>query len=242
MIYSCKKEENKPEETPETPTTKSCQLLNRQTDAGMVYKSYEYDSQGRLTKIQDYNSGVLDPTDFQTFEYSSTEVNTYDENHILLAKWLINSNGYATTEYAYLDNDTTYFEYNSDGYLVKETTHTGGSSHTIERKDYTISGGNVIKEERFENDSLYETIDFEYYSDKLSKSQIGSNYQLGSIYLKGVKNKNLTKKITYTSTFSSVDIDEYVYELNENGYVTRVSQTNNGSSTPNVWRYSYTCN
>lgn len=121
------------------------------------------------------------------------------------------------------------FEYNGDDLLKIQTT--SDNSNIPETQVATYVNGNMVKLATTSSEST-----LEYFTDK--KLQQGDFLEISSLVQNGVSiypHKNLVKTIA-----SGSNVQNFNYEFNSDGTISRVTSTN-GSSVSTV-SYQYQCN
>jgi hypothetical protein len=208
------------------------------------YETYEYDSQNRIVKINDYYNGTIDES--YTFQYSGSQI---------IAKIFEEGQLEQTTTYNLVDNlpktstvtesetvqvvNNTYtqtevtnssYEYNSAGLVTKiinstqlTSTQPGFTPRTErDTASLTYLNGNLIKEV-YPGSYGRGTITYEYYTDKLN-----SLPQQDAEYIVFMKpSKNLIKKATGVYTYSggtSTSTTNYTYQFNSDGLITKITE------------------
>jgi len=199
--------------------------------------SYEYDNDARLLKLKSLDNS------YSTADYSTTMIiityynadGTLDANQTeqinLDSKGLATSIIYTSTKksaalnkphlFKYSTNGNTTYSttYNTDGFILTRTIATPDYTNIV---NHTITNDNVTKEDEVYTpkggtSSTY-SFAYEYYTDKINT--IGM-YNTG-IYYNGKDNKNLYKKKTVISGSTSYILNNYEYEFDGKGRVSKI--------------------
>jgi hypothetical protein len=229
LTSSCKKSDDSNNPTPTlSKKVQTIQYSNGNTE------TFEYNSDGKLSK--DTETGPVTNNDYtDTYTYSgniitetSTSLNAGTTHTLAIT---LNSQGYISniTEVYANQNYVETFEYDNSGYLTKETeTPEGNDIYTY---TYTYTNGNRISETVAKNSSNVQTVYYEYYLDK--ENALSAEKLVGECY-SGKSDKNLIKRITYSSS----EIESYTYEYDQDNYVTK--QTTTAVDGTTSWKtYSY---
>jgi len=201
--------------------------LNADFNASII--NLEYYSDGKLKKIDQINKAIIE------YEYSGNSViekdTIYDEGITVTTKYNLNSNGRATSA---TDPSTYSFEYDSQGYLVKESN---SFTNYVDCLISEIKNGNVASVTYTQNGKPMWTHTYEYYTDKyctFNYNQTGSTFhvRVGLDFL-GVGNKNLVKRSVLNDLGSTVTYD-YSYVYNSDGDITRMIVSSTGGVIVNV--------
>ncbi|MCO4292218.1 hypothetical protein NF867_05000 [Solitalea sp. MAHUQ-68] len=242
------------------PGNTSCVISSETDDANVKQIDYEYDSQNRPVKIQEYTGGT--PDGYENIAYSAGKVvvTSYTQANVKESEftYTLDGNNRATK----LDGTTTQddggftmtsiisttFQYDSDGHIIKSVT-TGTETSTDPQNpgpfnstittDFTYTNGNLTTmkmtiEAEGSPVQFVTTDTYEYYTDKNETRNIGDF----SEFFLGKGSKNLIKKVTSTSSGVS-SVTDYVYETNSDKQITKQTTTSNGVS--DVTKYVYTC-
>ena len=239
LIFSCSKKEVTP--------VPNCTLQSFDTDSpetGMTSAKYEYDTQGRLTKLTN------DETNLQTtYSYFSSQVNATQLNQktgsISRYVYDLNSKGLAIALNITFSNSTSKqkytYEYDANDYTIKTTYQLTDSNNQITSQRTTISSyqdGNLITSESDDASKVTYT----YYTDKVL------SYNVGLIFL-GKRSTNFIKTVQYVSSKSTVytySKTDNVNEYDNSGFLTKQTQirtkTSDGStSTLKLSNYKFSC-
>lgn len=243
---------NKKDHSQPQPSVPSCFMTS--TLSGNYLTTFQY-SNGRLISLITYDQSNNNKVyDSMVYSYSGNlvTITDYDQNNVSsIDKILLGSNNYALSETkityydTYTEYDTTFYEQNSEGYLIKSSEITStvyaNLSNSIVRdttvKIYVLTDGNVTSDTTYYNGQKT-FINYVYYTDKPNLSNLshrGSpNIFLYSFY--GKPNKNLFKEYNYGPYGNGQNPELYSYEFDSNGYVTKT----NISDTSGVSNQSYT--
>jgi len=218
-IVSCKKTDDN--YTPNIVVKKLASL--NQTSSNAAYNigltSFEYYPDGKLKKIDKVNKRIIE---YEYSENSVVEKSThYNESSSWTTTYNLNSNGLAISA---TDTDPYTFEYDAQGYLLKEEYPIGYYEDCITSE---IKNGNVSLVTYTMNGNTKRTVSFEYYTNKyctFNINQVGNSFHgvVGLDFL-GKRSVNLVKsyvindpQLNYPITYDC----SYIYD--SNGDVTRV--------------------
>jgi hypothetical protein len=238
VFPSCKKEDEKPQP--------SCRITKEDSDLTSENKyDYEYDGAGLLKTVVAYEeSNVIQRYAFGKYEYE------YNQQQKLIKTKFIHYN----EADAIFDTSTAY-EYDEKG-RWRKTTVINNSGQITEAQEATYSGDKITIKRTFSNsyNDYQEVLEYsgenlikstnsdgvttyEYYSDKENKME-------PVIKLRLLASKNLLKTSVRTSLSSIYAItDNYTYEFNEKGYVTKSVKENDSGNThySTTTTYEYEC-
>lgn len=215
-LYSCKKES-----TPAVPAEKKLAKIQDATN-GLFYE-FTYNNEGRLIENKTHSFS-------RKFDYSTSLIKTdiYSTSNALLYRVVptATSNGkvtgISTTSYK-ADGSVNYvepstYQYNADGSMLSY-----GYGTYLYTKTHT--NGNLTLVNATNNGAFHTKMEVEYYTDKPAKLNINwfeNRYMSEFLCDKaqfGTWNKNLPKKITYSST-GYMDTIEFTYTFDSEGYIT----------------------
>ncbi len=254
ISISCKK---KSEPVPYCPPSKTCYIKQIRADKRGMLENIEY-VDGRVSRVYanwTFGDEIREFKSELTY-YNDSVVETmkgpgFDD----LYKYKIGSNGKIDnrtfkrvtqtsngipTAFEY---DTTTYEYDIDGYLVKQDhinvqmkedgTYSNKNTYSV---IFTIDNGNVISATTYSNGIITSTTIYEYYSDLINRTGYGDAYVLWPEAF-GKLTKNLLKKtITENAT------TEYFYDLDQYGNVIKQKVSNNGGPvTTSIDEVIYDC-
>ena len=229
IVPSCKKSSD---DNPSVETPSNSNKLSIINMDGSPFISVEYNSSGKVSKIITA-PGSTNPL-VRSFEYNGAAVTIKYSGASLgntdTEVYTIGSNSFASRMIATDTSglkDTTDYEYDTNGYLITETTRTHVYS-------YSISGENIISETKSSTGSVTQ---YEYYSDKINPTSF--DYPFPSVQniagLLGKASKNLLKK-----TSNSAYIDDISYEFDSEGNVTKSTIAEKHISTNNTNTHTFT--
>ena len=238
MIFSCKKEESTTNDTP----SNDCIIYSKDSSGSKVSSEHFINSNGKLVKIE-YSDSL--PEDVY-YKYSGNMVIRMNYVNEEKGRYVLSSNSYAIrlTEKHNDYIDTTEFEYDAEGYLIKSTWYSG-STIGCSYSNNQYSGGNLIKTVYTSNGSQDSSIvSYEYYLDKESKNFINGQFGQKEWFFYGKRLKNLVKKKTFVyylegSVFRT-EVIEFIYELNDKGYVSKKTDVLS-SGHKRIYTYQYSC-
>lgn len=164
-------------------------------------QTFEYNSDGKLSK--------------ESYGTDDSKSYTYSGNNIFILRLyygktshdtlILNSQGFVSKSKLFNDSQTMSYEYNDDGYCIKETFSLEG--HEPKITNYTYVNGNLVTDG---------TNSYERYLDKANT--IDNEHRGINFY--GKSSKNLVKQSIY-SYGSGSDIYTYTYEYDQDNYVTK---------------------
>lgn len=206
------------------------QIIQQDEDGGTMIWKFDYDNQGRVTKMTHEDEYTL-------FSYSSNyiDITEHYSGNDLNYKATLNSKGYIAsiteTDRETGAKNTTNYEYNSNGYLIKETW-TGETGYL----QCTWNNGDLINEHRTGTDPM----DYNYeYTSHIAKQNIDlfafmygychvdDPDFLGVSGLLGKKSAHLIK----SSTSQEDANNTFDYELDGNGNPIKVTMTSEYETT-----------
>lgn len=188
------------------------------------YQLYEYDENGNLAKNEEYFAdGTLD--DVETYEYDEND-NLIKEKHDEYNEdgaWdytniiVYNENGECIREeYAYSNGYKDAFEYDVDGYVVKEThTQPDGLEYTM-RYEYDANKNRV--KEFYESSDGYEYVN-EYEHDEsgnIIKEALTTSEDYERVMEYEYNENGSCVKESYKDSYGVEHITEYEYDENGN--------------------------
>lgn len=211
LVSSCKKDDNGSTfQFDKYPRIKSIQYG---VDSSSSIDYYEYDSKGRLNKLNQYGSILK-------IEYSDTKVAWISQDSKDTMLYKLNSKGLAISVTDYL-----YYEYDENGYLIHwyiDVTNAGFIS---------ILNGNMSSGKRIYSDDTT----FYIYEFSQKNNTIG-NENKGMSFL-GKQNINLTSKQISLKNSEPPDTVYYSYEFDIKGRV--VKQIENQAGKTHITMYTY---
>lgn len=245
---SCKKK-NDPD--PISTSFKDCYITQIRSDKSGMLRNIEY-LNGKVSRVNTawtsgndilvyiseltyYNDSVVEAFKGPAFDQVIThKIGANGKIEISVHKNIDDATIGTPTTFKY---DTTYFEYDADGYLIKrESINTLNSYININTTIFKIANGNVISETRSYNGTVVSTTTYEYYPDLMYRSGGGRNYELWPDDF-GKPSKNLVKKV-----IDDNNTTEYFYQLDQNGNVVKVTTSvNGGPITTSIDKASYDC-
>jgi hypothetical protein len=222
LLSTCKKDE----------TTTTCKVIqSKLVDANTtdtIVANFTYGSDGKLIKL-DMGGG-----NYTTYTYSGgTMTKIVYTNNIMSETdvYTLNSSGYADIAINKNANSqvvsNTVYVYDENGYLTTKTTtmtadntdvttttysYDDNGNRTSTITDHYVGGNDVFNSEN----------DFEYYTDKINKNA-------STIAYEGKSNTNLAKTNTYTVMGNLALTTTYAYELDANGYISKLTTVSGGS-------------
>lgn len=240
-----------------TNPIKVCLISKVSNPADTSYMTYEYDSQNRITRANDFYHGRLDES--FTFEYTGSQIieKIYEENVLEETITYTLTGGLPSTSTStYKDTVTktqadsgqtpvtrTYiqtivtagkYQHNSEGYLTQKistetiTSTEPGFGTQIFRDTTTYTYQNGnLATERYSSLTSREITTYEYYTDKLNSVPANE-------FILTKSNKNPVKKRTSVYTYqggSSTSTANYTYEYTPEGLIKNVNESYNGGQT-----------
>jgi hypothetical protein len=201
------------------------------------------DTEGRITSVEtDLEINRFDfGKDSVTFtEFSKTEnriVYEFKGKRDSTGKLM---SGIATASYSVSSPDTVihHFEYNAEGYLVKEFRDYGKNS--VYAIIYEYEHGDAVKIYTYYNDELYNTKELEYFTDKKNLTGLEDfKFRRTINSLAGKTSNHLVKKITSTARNGKLNYSfNYEYETDEEGLPVKAI-TMKGKKINSVTTYFY---
>ena len=148
--------------------------------------------------------------------------------------------GVATASYSVSSPDTVihHFEYNTEGYLVKEFRDYGKNNlYTIV---YEYEQGDAIKIYTYSNDELYNTKSLEYFTDRKNLTELEDfKFRKNINSLAGKTSNHLVKKISSVARNGKLNYSfDYEYETDEEGLPVKAI-TMKGKKINSVTTYFY---
>lgn len=215
-----------------TPAPAATNALVKKMTESLSVSNYEYDAQGRLSKIF-RSSGIK--TEY-TYAANLITQTTYKANgdFDFAYKYELDAKGKAVkTTLSSNANYTVVHVYNSEGYLIKHIDNINGQSSGA---DYFYSNGN-LDSIRYINGSnnWYMTRKKTYYTNQSNVLGDESNY---GNFFGGKQNKNLLKSDLYISADGlSTNLTNYSYEFDAQGRVNKLTTTHDANL--NIYYYEY---
>jgi hypothetical protein len=261
MLASCQKNTTDPN-NPLPAWNSGCRLTSMQWDWDSVKMAAQYDAAGRLSRINDFDTSILKW--FTTFEYQSDRVITRDSIPAtssypaylsMLTTYEIGSNDYASKSYFTnypTVHDTTYYTYDNDGYCTQTIRrhygkYSNGSFHLdyTETHDYTIAGGNRVKDSATYDGDLYNSdykrvLRLEYYPEQ--REYVVNFHSSFDYPFLGKKNVSLVKtENDWHSGFGNSAPMTYSYSFDAAGKPVTVFVTNTGNNGTGEYYLGYEC-
>lgn len=201
---------------------------------GKLLKVYRTDKTG-LTENYTYKSAIEAVI---TRNFSDGSVgNTFNAT--------LNDKGYFT-KFSQISNVapfTIVSTYDPDGYLKTQVATYPNSASDNSNLVNTITNGNLIKSVTYNSKGILSyTTDYTYYEDKLNKVDLIANGNRPDTNGKFSKNLIKTFKITYAD--KKIDLYEYTYDLNANGFVKSLTEkytAPDGKVSTQINTYDYVC-
>lgn len=195
--------------------------------------AYEYDKQGRLTKVFSSTNESHESEHTTTYTYSNKVVTeqVYDKNgkieEILIYE--LNDKGYISSEKSYYQKDnngnidmtkpayTSFYHYDSNNQLIRES---GEGNFT-----FTWNNGNLVtwESQGGSGDTWKENFTYSQYENKANLN-IDCEIEVGNLYV----SKYLVEKDTFKRNGESEYDREssattYKYKFDKDGYVTEIA-------------------
>lgn len=219
-VASCSKEKTG---NPTAPARQGNKKLVKTTyvynNGSPEYQSFSYDGENRLSSYSNNNYSY-------NFTYTSSSLinvtrkkNNSIDQHIECS---LNSNG-VITKMLYKDLAGTVtciqeYEYNSDGYLIKEKGSYPGSYSYEE--SFIIENGNAISSKLYYDGILYNTRSYYYDMAKLNKTPFSHAGKWASDYLFGKPSKNIhTEYKDYDKNGVLAWHSRHSYVLDADGFI-----------------------
>lgn len=139
------------------------------------------------------------------------------------------------------DGYTNLYTYDVNGFK-NAVTNTYTDAALSSNSTFVYSNGNLTQEKNFKKNVLQYTVDYTYYEDKANKVDLVNNQNRPDLY--GAFSKNLVKTIKYTYADKSVEMYEYTYDLNANGFVKSLTEKytdKTGALTSQNNAFEYIC-
>jgi len=196
--------------------------------------TYEYNSDGKVSKSIDTGDGVHGGGYTFTYTYSGNIITTTTvepTGRITNEVSTLNSQGYIskTTGTRGSQNYAITYEYDNSGYCIKEIFSESNSNQIT---TYIYTNGNKTSSTYTEG-TYTSLVTYEYYLDK--ENTLSDEHLFGMSY-RGKSSKNLIKKETYPP--SNTSFTAYTYDYDQDNYVTKLTNTYNDGTT--YWEtYSY---
>lgn len=241
LVIACKKD---------NPAVKEigCQLSS--LGFGSFTLQMNYNADGGIARVGLLNKDTA--LEYYTYTYTPGKVMElgYSAKGQLFSTgtYTLGSNGYASLGVLVYEDgmDSTYYTYNSDGYLTsaRKVSYSNNNgtyvwSATL-ASTYTIENGNKVKETNTNKgtDVNYTSaLTYEYYADKPGYDGLYSEYTF-----LGKHNASLLKKTTnvYNGTESST---AYSYEFDTEGRPTKSiqKQTSASGTSTSTWLLQFAC-
>lgn len=195
-------------------------FVSKVTFAGNDYMMFHYDSNNRLTKVEEYDNGELDY--YATYSYTG--------NNISKVEWF-SADGSR--------EDTETIKYDAQNRIIEILDDYEGETN---KTTFTYNNqGNIEKRERFDSDGImYSRTSYTNYDDKhrpLSALRGYFDYYQGS-------SKNNPGRETYAYFYDGQQqgefVSEYAYTYNDKGFPTKTVETYDGRTY--ITNFTYQCN
>jgi len=241
LFISCKKNPSTNE-----PALTGCRISSLKMAEAET--KMNYDPQGNLKLITEYqNNTKMGYTEF-TYTTSQIVENLYDNTGGLsgTATYTLGSNGFPkyVVSDGYGTTDSTYYTYNSNGYLIKldkrnylKTNNVFQLNYSL-TEDYTITDGNRTHQKETVRGAYHydRDVDYEYYMDQPYYTGINGDYPF-----LGKTNASLLKKMSYTeSNYPTVVSHQYQFDADHKPI--KLTSTLSGSTDITNISLDYTCN
>ena len=206
LFQSCSKKEN--------PIGPLGPLLKMLTLDGLVFYSYLYDDNGRITIMTSSGIPYGNQFDSTTFYYQDNMVTKklYTDGILSQIEYGTIHNGFMVSMHGAKIDSSLYwnidYTYNANGFLIREIHNENGSVSTWQ-VDYEIVDGNVGSKIRTGTNPV--TYTYIYYEGSLNTLGI---IQQGTWV--GTYNKNLYKSVTRKNNFTNTV--PYFYTFDDNGF------------------------
>jgi hypothetical protein len=193
-----------------------------------------YNSNGTVSKIEEYEVGTLFNTNTYTYEPGKASyVNTSGREK---GEYVLDSKGRATSSaiiyYQGQDPSTatsgiiSTYKYNSAGNLVeKKEDYSSQSGTTSYLKTYQWTNGNMTTEIEVSSNNTSSVTNYEYYTDKSN----AMSFTESAIEFTGVASKNLIK--TSKEGKTGAVITSFSYEFNSAGKPTKIIFDEDGAKS-----------
>lgn len=230
IVSACKKTNKQDEPTP-VAAEKLC-LLDSVTSAGGTNINFRY----KNNVLNSVETGDLNS--FNYYYSQTTFIDSSFKRGVLrtVKSYFLNDKKKATMSIDYnvenKSNDTTFYFYNLEGYLTKDSTNKIVKSNLdpskkviyIRTSSYTWLNGNIIREEFTSKEEQgavsVNIVDYEYYLDKIDNSTYFT-MQPNAIFT-GKINRNLISQIKYKSETTA---RIYTYEFASDGRVVKLDKS-----------------
>ena len=222
---SCKKDKT---------TEVSCTIKSIRTPTSTVL--LEYDASGFISTITDSASGTYSlhtasGTQLTAQSYTAADIPSGSPH-----QYIINSAGLIVLDIGF---DSTFYTYNTNGQMIKQTTGAGTNITTA----FTYEDDNVSAAVQYDGSgNIIHTINYDYYTNQENKS--GLNFLVGfladSRY--GKPSKNLLRQVQSSNGGATIKYTNFSYDLDANGYITGYNQLNQPDNTYASVALSYNCN
>jgi hypothetical protein len=170
ILISCKKDPQNSNVT----TTENCRLEELRNKMGKKVCSYEYFSDNKIKKILDFDTTTANLRSYVLFDYAANKVvkNSFDVNDLLLysESFSLNNLGWASYKTSSQTNysDTSYFEYDSLGYLIKSIEKVAFNS--FDTLYYSYNEGKRVLITSKAKPHTIDSIKYEYYDFKIPRN------------------------------------------------------------------------
>jgi hypothetical protein len=192
-----------------------------------------YDAQNRVTKMAFFDEDGT-PVEYETYTYSPGKITVqyFDDTQTPdgSEEYILNTNGtvnYIARSSSYgpnVRNDTLFHTYDSEGHntQVKSKTVVAGPimSTSYDFATFTYSNGNMIQSKNELADGEVYIVDYTYTTLVDKNHVFDGAFMIPGLY--GTGSKNLVES---GSNDDATYSEDYIYEVNANGYVTRMKST-----------------
>ncbi len=241
LLAACKKDEPTPISSKSTTTNPIGNCLAADFFInGKLETKFEYNSKKQLSRVlYGFEDNTID--EIREFSYIDNVLLEFNPDNNTTVRFNINSKNAITQaveeEDAYIDS--IFYVYSAENLLNSYTInryYKNSAKKDVFKTINTFENGNTKDSKDYKNDTLINTSTYEYYLDKIDKSNFGAfnchTYRLFSGFY-GSGNKNLIKKLSNdTNTYS------FAYTLNAENYIQDfTSELINGKAT-----MGYLCN
>lgn len=235
VLISCHKEQPTPPDT----TGDYCGLASVSNQFNQLMRSYKYNLDHKIQKIITFDTANGNIEYYTEYNYGTSQIiTTYfyaDGSPGHAQYYLLNELGYPEKKIVSTSfrNDTAYFEYDHDGYLIKSISMHGSGGYDTLHYNYSegkrtiiISPGGVPS---------FDTIKYEYYNftiphNTLALLNYDDNYSIdpaeNELFLG--KNTDLavkSKTVRYNNDPNHIVHYEYFYEFDTDSILTKIKGT-----------------
>ncbi|HEV7780465.1 MAG TPA: hypothetical protein VGO58_04320 [Chitinophagaceae bacterium] len=225
-FVACEKNNDAP---PVNPGDFANQIKKTVYDGGQIH-TYTYDGSGRIKTRTALNLEKIE------YDYTAGKIveKQFDATGVLKRTYTyeLDTNGLVAKETRSDRPDFTETRlYNSDKQVVK---FTDAENANIDIGEYFYSNGNLDSIRFISNGNWYSTAKMTYYTDK---TNILDNDAFGE-YAWGKRSKNMVKSEQYFFSDGTIgDKENYTYEYDAKGRVTKVISTEDGDIYTTTYSY-----